>query len=81
MTHDTSKPCGHGEDSIYWDEPRNRYIGAVDLGLSPAGTRTRKKVSGKAKVEVRDKLRELHKETDAGLRAGRRHTVGDALEN
>jgi hypothetical protein len=57
MTHATSKHRGHGEDAIYWDASRNRYIGAVDLGLTPAGTRIRKKVSGKAKVEVRDKLR------------------------
>ena len=81
MTQATSKRRGHGEDSIYWDESRKRYIGAVDLGLSPAGTRIRKKVSGKTKVEVRDKLRELHKETDAGLRPRRRYTVGDALED
>ena len=53
----------------------------MDLGFSPAGTRIRKKVSGKTKVEVRDKLRELHKETDAGLRPRRRYTVGDALED
>src|SRR3984893_2828837 len=66
MTQATGKRRGHGEDSIYWDESRKRYIGAVDLGLSPAGTRTRKKVSGKTKVEVRDKRRELHKATDAG---------------
>jgi hypothetical protein len=39
---------------------------AVDLGFSPAGTRIRKKVSGKAKVEVRGKLKELHKELDEG---------------
>jgi integrase len=81
MTHATSKRRGHGEDSIYWDESRKRYIGAVDLGFSPAGTRIRKKVSGKTKVEVRDKLRELHKESDAGLRPRRRYTVGDALED
>jgi integrase len=81
MTHATSKRRGHGEDSIYWDESRKRYIGAVDLGLSPAGTRIRKKVSGKTKVEVRDKLRELHKEVDVGLRPRRRYTVGDALED
>ena len=81
MTHAASKRRGHGEDSIYWDESRKRYIGAVDLGFSPAGTRIRKKVSGKTKVEVRDKLRELHKETDAGLRPRRRYTVGDALED
>lgn len=81
MTQATGKRRGHGEDSIYWDESRKRYIGAVDLGFSPAGTRIRKKVSGKTKVEVRDKLRELHKETDAGLRPRRRYTVGDALED
>jgi hypothetical protein len=81
MTQATSKRRGHGEDSIYWDESRSRYIGAVDLGFSPAGTRIRKKVSGKTKVEVRDKLREIHKETDAGLRPRRRYTVGDALED
>jgi len=33
------------------------------------------------KVEVRDKLGELHKKTDAGLRPRRRYTVGDALED
>jgi hypothetical protein len=58
MTQATSKGRAHGEDSIYWDASRNRYIGAVDLGFSPAGTRIRKKVSGKTKVEVRDKLKE-----------------------
>ena len=39
------------------------------------------KVSGKTRVEVRDKLRELHKELDVGLRPRRRYTVGDALED
>ena len=72
---------GHGEDSICWDESRKRHIGAIDLGSSPAGRHIRKNVSGKTKVEVGDKLRELHKETDAGLRPRRRYTVGDALED
>src|SRR5258708_38868523 len=81
MTHATSKRRRHAEDSIYWDESRKRYIGAVGLGLSPAGTRIRKKVSGKAKVEVRDKLRALHKEVDVGLRPRRWYTVDDALED
>ena len=81
MTHASGKRRGHSEDSIYWDTSRNRYMGAVDLGFSPAGTRIRKKVSGKTKVEVRDKLRELHKELDVGPRPRRRYTVGDALED
>jgi hypothetical protein len=51
------------------------------LGFNAAGTRVRKKVSGKTKAEVRDKLRELHKELDAGLKPRRRYTVGDALSD
>ncbi len=63
MTHaPISKRRGQGEDSIYWDATKNRYIGAVSLGFSPAGTRIRKKVTGRTKTEgVRDKLRDLHK--------------------
>ncbi len=33
---------------------KNRYIGAVSLGSSPAGTRIGKKVTGRTKTEVRD---------------------------
>ena len=38
MTHAMSKRRGQGEDSIYWDESKNRYVDAVSLGFSPAGT-------------------------------------------
>jgi hypothetical protein len=31
MTQATSKRRGHGEDSIYWDESKARYLGAVSL--------------------------------------------------
>jgi hypothetical protein len=55
MAPAASERRGHGEDSVYWDALGNRYIGAVDLGLSPDG-RVFGKVSGKTKVEVRDKL-------------------------
>src|ERR1700733_10339317 len=72
---------GQGEDSIYWDESKNRYVGAVSLGFSPAGTRIRKKVTGRTKTEVRDKLRELHQQVESGLRPRRRYTVGDALDD
>ena len=57
MATATSTRRGHGEDSIYWDASKSRYVGAVSLGFSPAGTRIRKKVSGQTKTEVRDKLR------------------------
>ena len=75
MTHAMSKRRGQGEDSIYWDASKNRYVGAVSLGFSPAGTRIRKKVTGRTKTEVRDKLRELHKQVESGLRPRRRYTV------
>src|SRR6266550_4191361 len=81
MTQATSKRRGRGEDSIYWDESKNRYIGAVSLGFSPSGARIRKKVTGRTKTEVRDKLRELHRQVEGGLRPRRRYTVEDALED
>jgi hypothetical protein len=40
----------------------------VSLGFSPAGTRIRKKVVGRTKTEVRDKVKELHKQVESGLR-------------
>ena len=44
---------GHGEDSIYFDAEKNRYVGAVSLGHAGDGTRVRRKVYGKAKQDVR----------------------------
>ena len=72
---------GHGEDSIYWDPSKNRYVGAVSLGFAPAGTRIRKKVTGRTKTEVRGKLRELHQEVDSGLRPKQGYTVNNALDD
>ena len=77
MTQAMSKRRGQGEDSIYWDAAKNRYVGAVSLGFTPAGTRIRKKVTGRTKTEVRDKLKELHKQVESGLRPRRRYTVSD----
>ena len=81
MTAVASARRGQGEDSIYWDSSKNRYIGAVSLGFNASGTRVRKKVSGRTKTEVRDKLRELHKQVEGGLRPKRSYTVGDALDD
>jgi len=53
----------------------------VSLGFSPSGTRIRKKVIGRTKTEVRDKLKELHKQVESGLRPRRRYKVGDALDD
>ena len=81
MTVVSGKRRGRGEDSIYWDEAKNRYVGVVSLGYSPSGTRIRKKVMGRTKTEVRDKLRDLHKQVAGGLRPRRHYTVNDALDD
>jgi integrase len=72
---------GHGEDSIYFDATKNRYVGAVSVGWGPAGKRLRRKVSGKTKQEVRDKLRALHRELDAGVRSASRYSLRQAVED
>ena len=79
MTQAKGQRRGHGEDSIYWDSSKHRYVGAVSLGFAPGGTRIRRKVTGRTKAEVRSKLRELHQEVDSGLRPRQGYTVNDAL--
>lgn len=83
MTHPSAsrRKAGNGEDSIYWDSSKNRYIGAVSLGYTPAGKRNRPKVSGKTKTEVRQKLKRLKKELDTGGRAPVHYTVSQAVED
>jgi hypothetical protein len=81
MTQTTTGRRGQDEDSIHWDTSKNRYVSAVSLGFSPSGTRIRKKVIGRTKTEVRDKLKELHRQVESGLRPKRRHTPGDALDD
>jgi hypothetical protein len=59
-------------------------MGAVSLGYGPNGKRIRRKVSGKTKQEVRDKLEALHQELSAGsghhalIPCGRRSKTGRA---
>lgn len=76
---------GYGEDSIYWDASKNRFFGAVSIGFGPDGRRIRRKVSGKTKTEVRDRLKALHEEIASGVRAPAAYTmrccVDDWLES
>lgn len=73
--------AGNGEDSIYWDKSKQRFIGAVSLGYTPAGKRNRPKVSGKTKTEVRRKLRELKKDLEAGVKAPANYSVAQAVDD
>ncbi len=81
MTDTTARRRGHGEDAIYFDPAKNRYVGAVSLGFGPDGKRMRRKVTGRTKQEVRDKLKALHGELDRGLRTSSTYTVRQAVED
>jgi integrase len=77
-----SRKAANGEDSIYWDASKNRYVGAISLGYTPAGKRKRPKVSGKTKTEVRAKLRELRAELkQSGAKSSAQYTVGQAVND
>lgn len=71
----------NGEDSIYWDKSKNRYVGAVSLGFTATGRRKRAKVSGKTKTEVRSKLRDKKKELEAGVKASATYTIEKGVED
>jgi len=82
---------GYGEDAIYFDHAGDcrdgkhhkgcpgRWRGVISLGFGPDGKRRRKKVSAQTKTEVRDKLRALHAELDAGISAPHGYTLEKAV--
>ena len=72
---------GFGEDGIYLDAARNRYMGAISLGYGPDGKRIRRKVSGKTKHEVRAKLQALHHELNSGVRSSSTYTLREAVDD
>ena len=80
MPSTSTKRRGHGEDSIFFDAGRDRYVGSISLGYGADGRRLRRKVSGRTKQEVRDKLKAAHAEIDAGLKAPASYTVRQAVE-
>ncbi len=59
----------------------DRYVGAVSLGFGPDGRRLRRKVSGKTRQEVRDKLKALHAELEAGRKPSAGYTVNTAADD
>ncbi len=77
----TARRRGHGEDSIYFDATKNRYVGAVSVGWGPDGKRFRRKVRGRTKQEVRDKLRTLHRELSDGVRSPGRYSLRQAVQD
>src|SRR5215472_10682394 len=86
-----AKRRGYGEDGIYFDHRGDcrdsahhkictgRWRGVVSLGFDADGKRIRKKVSGQTWTEVKDKLKDLHSELDAGVRTAAGYTVDMAV--
>jgi integrase len=53
----------------------------ISLGFSADGKRIRRKASGKTKAIVQDRLKKLHDELEAGVRASPNYTVRRAAED
>ena len=70
-----------GEDAIYFAVAKNRYVGSVSLGYGPDGKRIRRKVLGKTRQEVRERLNALHQELNAGVRSSSTYTVREAVDD
>jgi integrase len=81
MTETKVSRRGRGEDAIYFAAAKNRYVGSVSLGYGPDGKRTRRKVFGRTKQEVREKLKTLHQELNAGVRSSGTFTVREAVDD
>ena len=85
------KRRGYGEDGIYFDHGGDcrdnahhktcpgRWRGVVSLGFDAGGKRIRKKVGGQTRTEVKDKLKALHSELDAGVRTVQGYMVESAV--
>ncbi|MGH3173873.1 MAG: hypothetical protein ACRDPF_08410 [Streptosporangiaceae bacterium] len=72
---------GHGEGSVYRDATNGTWVGAISLGGRPDGSRIRRKVTGRTKTEVREKLTKLLAETEAGLKTSASYTVAKAVDD
>jgi integrase len=92
--HETmSSRRGWGEDGVFFehDAPcrdgdrhrhcEGRWRGVVSLGFGPDGRRIRRKVSGKTKAVVQDRLKALHSDLESGVRAKPNYTVRRAAED
>src|SRR5690242_15236038 len=74
--HDS--PC---RDSDRHRHCQGRWRGVISLGYGPDGKRIRRKVSGKTKTIVQDRLRALHADLESGLRVSPSYTVRRAAED
>jgi hypothetical protein len=57
------------------------YTGAISCGFDRKGNRLRIKRKGRTKAQVKDKLREVVDDLEAGVAAGLGYTVRDAVDD
>jgi integrase len=57
------------------------WRGVVSLGFAPDGTRLRRKVRGRSKTDVKDKLQALHEELRDGVHTSATYTVRQAVND
>jgi integrase len=84
---------GWGEDGIFFEHTapcndtqrhrhcQGRWRGVVSLGFAPDGKRIRRKVSGKTRTTVQNRLRALHDDLDSGVRARPNYTLRHAADD
>jgi hypothetical protein len=78
---------GWGEDGIFFEhtahcrDRQGRWRGVVSLGFGPDGKRIRRHVSGNTRAVVQDRLRALHGDLDAGVKARPDYTLRRAAED
>jgi hypothetical protein len=56
-------------------------VGPISLGWRPDGSRIWRKVTGRTKTEVREKLKKLQAEAGAGLKTSASYTVGKGVDD
>ena len=73
---------GRNEGSIYKDEAKDRWYGAVSVGYgADRKTWRRHKVSGRTRAEVAEKLKQLQAEKDSGVQPEHAYTVQRAVDD
>jgi hypothetical protein len=70
---------GKYEATIYPEG--NGYTGAISLGFDAAGKRQRVKRKARTKAQVKDKLREVVDDLEAGVTAKAGYTVAEAISD
>jgi hypothetical protein len=57
------------------------WVGAISLGWRADGKRIRRKITGRTKTEVREKLKQVKAEAEAGLKTSASYTLSKAVDD